>query len=256
MEQAEAGRERLLSQAFVDLTDTLVHDYDMIDLLDRLVGYSVRLLAAEAAAIMLIDAREQLHAVASSSQNADVLDLMQVQADQGPCVECIQTGEPVSVPDLSTAADRWPQFASIISRRTTFASVHAVPLRLRGQAIGALNLFHRVPGPLPDNDLAVAQALADVATVGILQERAIHRAEVLNEQLQHALNSRVIIEQAKGILSEQLGLSMDQAFEQLRGYVRGHNLRLVDVARQLVTRELDPAALSSSAPRSAPVNQS
>ncbi|WP_037074684.1 GAF and ANTAR domain-containing protein [Pseudonocardia spinosispora] len=255
MVQTQAGRERLLTRAFVDLTDTLVDDYDMIELLDRLVGYSVGLFTAEAAAIMVIDARGQLHAVASSSQDADVLDLLQVQADQGPCVECIRTGAPVSVPDLSEAEHRWPRFAAIISRRTTFASVHALPLRLRGEAIGALNLFHRQPGPLPEDDLVVAQALADVATVGILQERAIHRGEIVNEQLQHALNSRIIIEQAKGVLSQHLGLRMDQAFDQLRGYARGHNLRLADVARQLVTRELDPGVLSSSTPTSAQVTQ-
>lgn len=250
MEQARAGRERLLSQAFVDLTDTLVDDYDMIELLDRLVSYSVELLAAEAVAIMLTDARQQLHAVASSSEDADLLDLLQVQAEQGPCVECIRTGAPVSVADLSQSAGRWPRFAAITSQRSTFVSVHALPLRLRGDAIGALNLFHRQPGPLPDNDLAIAQALADVATVGILQERAVRRGEVVNEQLQHALNSRIIIEQAKGVLAQHLGLGMSEAFDRLRGYVRERNLRLADVARLLVTRELDPAVLDSVPARS------
>jgi len=130
--------------------------------------------------------------------------------------------------------------------------VHAVPLRLRGQAIGALNLLHRTPGSLPEDDLALGQALADIATIGILQERAIRRGEVVNEQLQTALNSRVIIEQAKGVLSHHLGLSTDEAFNRLRGYVRSRNLRLADVARLLATRQLDPAKLAIPAPQTKP----
>jgi GAF domain-containing protein len=252
MSQPQDGRERLISRAFVALADTLVDDYDIIDLLDRLVGYSVALLDADAAAIMLADARGQLHAVAASSEDAELMELLQLQAEQGPCVECFHSAAPVSAPDLTKATTRWPRFIAAAGARGVFASVHAVPLRLRGQAIGALNLLHRDPGPLPEDDLALGQALADIATIGILQERAIRRGEVVNEQLQTALNSRVIIEQAKGVLAQHSGLAMDEAFNQLRGYARARNLRLADVARHITTGQLNPSALSRRPARPAP----
>jgi GAF domain-containing protein len=249
MSQPEVGREQLVSRAFVALADTLVDAYDIIDLLDHLVAYSVELLDADAAAIMLADARGDLHAVAASSEDAEMMELLQLQAEQGPCVDCFRCAAPVSVADLNQAADRWPRFVAALGQHGPFASVHAVPLRLRRQAIGALNLLHRAPGSLSEDDLALGQALADIATIGILQERAIHRSEVINEQLQAALNSRVIIEQAKGVLAQHLGLSMDEAFTRLRDYVRSHNLRLADVARLLATRQLDPRKLTLPAPQ-------
>lgn len=237
--QAQVGdREGQVSRAFVSLADTLVDDYDTIELLDRLVGHSVALLAADAAAIMLVDPSGRLRAVASSSEDADLMELMELQAEQGPCVECFHTGAPVSVADLNEDGKRWPRFVKAISQRGMYRSVHAVPLRLRGQAIGALNLFHREPGPLPEADLVLAQALADVATIGILSERAIHDAQVLNVQLQTALNSRVIIEQAKGVIAHEGQISMDAAFARLRRYARDNNERLVEVAHQVATTQL------------------
>jgi GAF domain-containing protein len=233
-----AGREVLISRAFVSLADTLVDEYDIIELLDRLVGFSVRLLAADAAGILLGDARQELRVVAASSEDAQLMELLQLQADEGPCLDCYQTVAPVSVPDLADTVERWPGFVAAVSYRGAFRSVHALPMRLRGQAIGALNLFHHRPGPLPSADLALGQALADVATIGILSERAIRQSEVLNEQLQAALNSRVVIEQAKGVLAQRGGLSMDMAFDRLRRYTREHNLRLSDVARQVIDAEL------------------
>lgn len=238
MSRAVSGREQLVSRAFIGLADTLVDDYDMIELLDRLVGYSAQLLAADAAGIVLGDAQRTLRVVASSSDDAELMELLQLQNDQGPCMDCYRTAAAVSVPDLNVAADRWPRFAAAVRARGPFRSVHALPLRLRKESIGALNLFHRDPGPLPDADLALAQALADIATIGILQERAIRRGEVVNEQLQTALNNRVIIEQAKGVLAERAGLTMDAAFDHLRRYVRSTNQKLSDVARRLVEREL------------------
>ena len=246
-----AGREQLLTRAFVSLADSLVDDYDIIDLLDRLVGYSVQLLAAEAAGLLLVDPHGQLQAVASSSGTADFMELMQLQSQQGPCLDCFTTGAPVSVADLTdpAAAARWPRFAAIISRRgeDAYTSAHALPLRLRGQTIGSLNLFRARPGALPAEDLALGQALADIATIAILQERTIHHSEVLTEQLQTALNSRVIIEQAKGVLAQHSGLSLDEAFAMLRGYARPRQLPLGELARQLVTRELDPTVLTAAA---------
>jgi len=246
--QSQGGREERVSRAFVALADTLVDDYDIIDLLDRLVGVSVELLAADAAGIVLGDARGQLRAVAASSEAAEVMELLQLQSEQGPCLDCVHTAAPVSVPDLAEAVDRWPAFVAALAEHGSFRSVHALPLRLRGEAIGALNLFHRQPGSLPDADLALGQALADVATIGILQERAIRRSEVLNEQLQTALNSRVIIEQAKGVLAQYAGLNLDEAFDRLRRYARGHNLRLAGVARDLTRGELDPALVAAQDP--------
>jgi GAF domain-containing protein len=230
------GREHLLASAFVELADTLVDDYDVIDVLDRLVAHSVTLLAADAAGILLVDARGRLRVVASSNEESDWTELLQVQTDEGPCVDCVRSGEPVTVHDLDEAATRWPRFVAALARRSgTYRSVHALPLRLRGEAIGGMNLFHSRPGPLPEADLRLGQALADIATIGILQERAIRHGEIVTEQLQTALNSRVIVEQAKGVLAQTGGLTMETAFGRLRHHARSHNLLLVDVARRVVT---------------------
>jgi GAF domain-containing protein len=255
MSQVGSGREQLLSRAFVGLADTLVDDYDIIDLLDRLVGYSVELLAADAAGIMLVDSQRHLQVVASSNEDADVVELLQVEADQGPCVECVRSGSPVSVADLADAASRWPAFVAAVAQRRAFRSVHALPLRLRGEAIGTMNLFHHEPGALPDADLALGQAMADVATIGILSERAIRRGEVVTEQLQTALNNRVIIEQAKGVLAQAGDLSMNEAFDRMRRYARNRNERLSEVARQVVETDLAADVLNAPTAHSRAVNQ-
>jgi GAF domain-containing protein len=241
MSQSHGEREELISRAFVTLADTLVDEYDIIDLLDRLVGFCVQLLPADAAGIVLGDARQELRAVAASDDAAHVMELLQLQNDEGPCLDCFQSAEPVSVDDLAEDAGRWPVFVAAVQQRTDFRSVHALPLRLRGRAIGALNLFGGVPGPLSEPHLALGQAMADVATIGILQERAIHHGEVVNEQLQAALNSRVIIEQAKGALAQYGDLATDVAFGRLRHYARNHNIRLSDLARRIVAKEFDLA---------------
>jgi GAF domain-containing protein len=230
------GREHRLASAFVELADTLVDDYDVIDVLDLLVAHSVTLLAADAAGILLVDARDRLRVVASSNEESDWTELLQVQTDEGPCVDCVRSGEPVTVHDLDEAATRWPRFVAALARRSgTYRSVHALPLRLRGEAIGGMNLFHSRPGPLPEADLRLGQALADIATIGILQERAVRHGEIVTEQLQTALNSRVIVEQAKGVLAQTGGLTMETAFGRMRHHARSHNLLLVDVARRVVT---------------------
>jgi GAF domain-containing protein len=255
MSQVESGREQLLSRAFVGLADTLVDDYDIIDLLDRLVGYSVEILAADAAGIMLVDSQRSLQVVASSHEDADVMELMQLEADQGPCVECFRTQAQVSVPDLIDAAGRWPVFVAAAESRGAYRSVHALPLRLRGEAIGAMNLYHRQPGTLPEADLALGQALADVATIGILSERAVRRSEVVTEQLQTALNNRVIIEQAKGVLAHRGNLSMNAAFDRLRRYARSRNALLSEVARQVVETDLATDVLATRVAPSNAVDQ-
>ncbi|WP_330275442.1 GAF and ANTAR domain-containing protein [Lentzea sp. NBC_00516] len=238
-------RESRLLQAFVQLADTLVDDYDVVDVLHRLVDHCVQLLDATAAGLMLSDQRGGLRVVAYSSDQTRMLELFQLQASEGPCLECVQTGEPVLVADLKTATERWPRFARLAIEEG-FASVHAVPMRLRRETIGALNLFRRETGALGDEDLLVVRALADTATIGILQERAIRRGEVVTEQLQTALNSRVVIEQAKGVLAFAGNLEMEKAFQALRDYARNRGRRLADVARELVLGELRPDDLLTS----------
>ncbi len=244
MDPSSTDRERTVSRAFVVLADTLVDDYDVIDLLDRLVEFSVQLLGADAAGIVLGDARRELRAVAASNEDAHIMELLQLQSDEGPCLDCFQTAAPVSITDLRDAVGRWPGFVAAVEQHGRFRSVHALPLRLRNRAIGALNLFRRAPGPLLDDDLALGQALADVATIGILQERAIQRGDVLAEQLQGALNSRVVIEQAKGVIAQRAGLDMTQAFHLLRTHARTSNLLLADVARGVVQGTINPATLT------------
>ncbi len=255
MNNAEPSRETLLIKAFVEVADTLVADYDIIALLDRLASHCVELLAADAAGIVLADPSGKLRVVASTNEQTAWMELLQLQADDGPCVECFRTATAISVVDLVEAGHRWPRFATAITAdfpdREPYRSVHALPLRLRGEPIGALNLFHHQPGPLPPADLALGQALADVATIGILSERAINRGEVLNEQLQVALNSRVVIEQAKGVLAERGNIDMNVAFDRIRRYSRDHNLKLGDVARQIIESSLATVVLAPHPARKA-----
>ncbi|ONI91876.1 transcriptional regulator [Actinosynnema sp. ALI-1.44] len=242
-----AQREARLLRAFVEMADTLVDDYDVIDLMHQLVDHCVDLLDAHGAGLMLIDQRGGLRLFAWSTEQIRQLELIQIQQDEGPCVDCVHSGEPVLITDLRAAVDRWPRFTAE-ALRAGFASVHAIPLRLRRDTIGALNLFGLRPVPLPADHVRVARALADTATIGILQERAIHRGEVLTEQLQTALNNRIAVEQAKGIVSYAMNLDVDDAFRALRAYSRNNNIRLSEIANQLVTGHLRPDAVLASSP--------
>lgn len=239
---AGAAREQRLVSAFVDMADTLVDDYDVVDVLHRLADHCVTLLGAAAAGLLLADQRGGIQIVATSSERARLLELFQLQADEGPCLDAYRTGEVIEVVDLDAAKWRWPAFAPE-ALAEGFRSIQAVPMRLRGQIIGALNLFGRVTGPLSRQDLEVARALADTATIGILQERAIRRGEVLTEQMQGALTRRIIIEQAKGLLSQAATISTEEAFEKLRNYSRNNNVKLSHVAERLMHGELRIDAL-------------
>jgi transcriptional regulator with GAF, ATPase, and Fis domain len=233
----------LLAGTFVDLSDTLVADFDVVDFLHLLADRSVALLAASAAGVVLADQRGELRVAAASNQEAGLMELFQIQNDQGPCLDSFRTGQPVTAADLTGPGQRWPRFAAAAAQ-AGFRAVEALPMRLRDEVVGALNLFRARPGPLSAADLRVGQALADVATIGLLQERNVRRSEVLAEQLQAALNSRVVIEQAKGKLAERLGLDMDQAFALLREYAHHSHQRLTDVARNFVasaTADFPPA---------------
>ena len=223
----------LLSATFVELTDTMVAGFDVIDFLHVLTNRSVQLLDVSAAGLLLADPRGELRVVAASSEAVRLLELFQLQNDQGPCLDCFRSGRPVTAADLTPQADRWPRFAAA-ARDAGFAAVQALPMRLREQVIGALNLFRADPGPFDPAAIGIGQALADVATISLLHERSMRHSDTLNEQLQTALNSRVIIEQAKGKLAERLGVDMDQAFSLLRDRARGSNRRLSDLARAFV----------------------
>jgi GAF domain-containing protein len=228
----QEGRERVLTEAFVNLADTLVTDFDVIDLLHRLCSDTVTLLPVDAAGLMLSDQRGALRVVSSSTEQAHLVELFQLQANEGPCLDCVSTSRQVVSADLDLES-RWPRFVAH-ARQAGYRAVHALPLRLRSETIGGLNLFGSAPGELSAHALRVGQALADVATIGILQERAVRRHEVLAEQLQAALNSRVIIEQAKGMLAERGRIDLAQAFALLRAHARSHQLRLSDLARDVV----------------------
>ena len=231
------AREQDLATAFVDLADTLVSDYGVADLLYRLVEHTVRLLDAAQAGLLLSDQRGGLHVMASTSEKTKHLELFQLQADEGPCLDCYRTGQAVAVDNLAAEITRWPVFAPV-ALAEGYVAVHAFPMRLRETTIGALNLFSTRSGALPDEERHVAQALADIATIGLLQERAIHRNDELVGQLEGALASRVVIEQAKGVLAEKGGLDMGEAFQQLRTYARNNNVRLADVAHDIVERRM------------------
>jgi GAF domain-containing protein len=235
-------RETLFAKTLVELADTLVADFDVVDLLTRLADRCVDVLDVGAAGLMLAAPDGGLRVMASSSDTMRVLELFELQAEEGPCLDCYRTGQPVVNQDLEAANGRWPRFATEVLA-SGFRSVHALPMRLRGTVIGALNLFHIEPGEMRHADLDAAQAFADVATIAILQHRAAVEAQVLNEQLNHALNSRVIIEQAKGMVAEREGLDMEHAFARLRHYARNHNLRLGDVATDVIAGTLAASAL-------------
>jgi GAF domain-containing protein len=223
---------QLLSETFVELTDTLVADFDVIDFLHVLTTRSQALLNVSAAGLLLADPRGELRVLAASTEAARILELFQLQNDQGPCLDCYRTGRPVTATDL-TADTRWPRFAAAAAT-AGFTSVQALPMRLRDHVIGALNLFRAAPGPFDPASIRIGQALADVATIGLLNERTIRRGDTLNEQLQNALNNRVTLEQAKGKLAERLTIDTDQAFTILRDYARSRNLRLSDLARDFI----------------------
>ena len=216
----------------------------MVELLTLLADRCVDVLDVAAAGLMLVSPDGDLRVVASSSETARVLELFEVQSDEGPCVDCFRVGEPIVNVDLTQIDGRWPLFGPK-AVEAGFRSVHAVPMRLRKQTIGALNLYRVDGGTMTDTDVVAAQALADVATIAILQHRAVRDAQLLNEQLSQALNTRIVIEQAKGVVSERADLDMEAAFARLRRHARNHNLRLTDVAQSisgktLLVSSLDP----------------
>ncbi len=235
-------REREITEAFVSLATSLATGYDVVDLLTNLTGECARLLDIASAGLLLADQHRTLHVLAASSERTRLFELFQLQAASGPCLDCYRGGAPVLVADISAAADQWPRFVSG-ARVAGFASVHALPLRLGDEVLGALGLFGTSVGVLNDRDLSLGRALADVATVALVQDKATADAGTRNEQLQRALTSRVVVEQAKGVLAQRGNLDMVDAFKALRRYSRDHNLKLTDVSQDIVTRAVPPQVL-------------
>ena len=240
----EAGmttRERDLNAAFVGLTDTLVQDFDVTDLMYRLAATCVEILGGDEAGILLVDGRERLRVMGSSSEQLRLLELFEVQSEQGPCLDAYQDGVAVHDPDLAVEGP-WPLFRA---RATSngYRSVDALPMRLRDSVIGALNVLCYHEGGLDERDRAAAQALADVATIALLQERAATESQTVAEHLRRALDGQVVVEQAKGMLAERTGLSVGEAFELMRGFARSHNRRVVEVATAVTEGRLAHTAM-------------
>lgn len=231
-----------LAETLVELADTVAAEFDLDDFLRMLANRCVRLVGADAAGLLLIDHDGQLQAVGASGEHAESLERCELRDDAGPGLDCCRGGEPVVVPDLTVAVTRWPGFAEE-TLAAGFTAVHAMPMRWRAQVIGALTLFRAEPGELEKVDARVAQAMADIATIGISQARAVRQQEELAGQLQHALDSRVVIEQAKGVLAERMGLGMAAAFEALRTYARSHNTRVTELAVSVVDGQFDTSRL-------------
>lgn len=223
-----------LAEVFVEVADTLVDEFDLIEFLQRLATHTSDLFDARAAGLLLADHRGRLQLMAASDERSEMLELFQVQAREGPCQDCFTQGTAVINADLTQAGDRWPTFAPR-AVEAGYRSVHAFPLRLRNQTLGALNLFGTDTGRMDATDIRIVQALADVATIGLLQQRAIQRGNDLTDQLQGALNTRIVIEQAKGMVAQAHRITPDQAFDMLRTYCRRNRLGLTDVANRVIS---------------------
>jgi GAF domain-containing protein len=234
-------READVVRSLVEMADTLVDDYDIVDLLTGLTDRCVDLLGVSAAGVMLASPEGSLGLVASSSEAMRLLELFELQAQEGPCLDAFRTGQAVAHENLQAGSGRWPAF-STAALQAGFQSALALPLRLREAIIGALNLLSATRTPMAEADVIVARAFADLATLSIIQHRVTAEAHLLNEQLSAALNSRVVIEQAKGVISERAGIDVAEAFSRLRTYARNTNLRLTDVAHAAIDGTLDPQA--------------
>jgi GAF domain-containing protein len=232
-EQEDVKSQESLAEVFVQIADTLVADFDIIDFLQHLCDRCVELLGVDAAGLLLADTRGQLQIMSATSEQARLLELFQLQSGEGPCLDCHRDGKAVVIPDVTEVTARWPLFAPAC-REAGFAAVHAMPMRCRDQVVGAMNLFQAKAGPLEPAIVRIAQALTDAATIGLLQQRAMYDQHVLVEQLQAALNSRIVIEQATGILAERAGLDIELAFAALRQHARNQNLGLTDLARMVI----------------------
>ena len=246
-------RESDVVRSLVEMADTLVDDYDVVDLLTGLANRCVTLLDVSAAGVMLASPKGSLGLVASSSEAMRLLELFELQAQEGPCLDAFRGGQPVEHENLQAGTGRWPSF-STAALKAGFRSAVALPLRLRDATLGALNLLSVRQTPMAEADIIVARAFADLASVSIVQHRTATEAQRLNEQLSSALTSRVVIEQAKGVIAERAGIDLAEAFSRLRRYARNHNLRLTEVAEAAIVGTLDPRAWATASRSASPTS--
>lgn len=246
------ARQDLLNSTFMELADTLVRDFDVIDLLTMLSESCVKILDVSAAGVMLGAADGHLRCVASSSDRMRILEIFEEQFEEGPCPDSYRTAQPVINIDLDQVNGRWPHFApkALVAG---FHSVHALPMKVRGQTIGALNLFRSRHGHMGEADVLVAQALADAATLCVVSQRSAFELHTFSHQLQQVLNSRFVIEQSKGRVAESLNIDISEANLRIRTHARNHNLRISDLACQIEARttvpaDLDPLSTQASLP--------
>jgi transcriptional regulator with GAF, ATPase, and Fis domain len=236
------SRDEWLARTFVELADTLVADFDLTDFLSMLAERCVELLGGAEVGLLLADPRGGLQVMASSTERMRMAELLEVQYEEGPCLDCYRLGQPVLNQRLDLAEHRWPRFAPR-ARDSGFQMVHALPLRLRNDVIGAMNVFGTDPYEITPAEVNLTRAFADAATIGILQERMVKQQSDLSVQLQGALNSRIVVEQAKGIVAERLKVDMDAAFGLIRGHARNGSVQLSAVAGALIEGSLTAAEL-------------
>ena len=236
------SREDKINDAFVAMTDALMHDYDVVELLSTLLNLCTDILPVSAGGILLVDAAGELELVASSSEEARVVETIIVAAGEGPCIDCFTSRAPVIVADIAATAQQWPRFQTAALEQG-FHSSYALPMRLHNEVVGVMNLLGSSPGTLSEKDTRVAQALADIAVLGILHERNFRKPESINEQLHLALDSRILIEQAKGVLSHGEALTMPESFDALRGYAKANGFTLRAAADRTVRREVTTAEI-------------
>jgi GAF domain-containing protein len=234
--------QRRVTETFVVLADTLADPFDVIDLLHELTHRCVELLDVQGAGLMLADPGASLRVPASAGQGARLLELFQLEHDEGPCLDAYRSGRQVTESDFRTSGQRWPRF-SPRAVEAGYLSVQSLPLRLHGDVLGAMNLFGVRPQPLTPDQLGLAQAFADITAISIVQDRLTRDRAVLNEQLVHALTSRVAIERATGIVAGRLTMDVEQAFTLLRSVCRRHNRRLSALSEDIVTGAVDVLSL-------------
>jgi GAF domain-containing protein len=240
-------REQEVVDSLVELADTLVDNFDVVDLLTGLTQRCVDILGISAAGVMLASPNDELRLVAASSESMRVVETFELQAQEGPCMDAFRSGELVVQENLASGSGTWPRFATV-AVEAGFRSALAIPLRLREKTIGALNLFSDQQNHMSSEDVTVARAFADLAAISVVQHRASSQVQLVNEQLIQALTSRVLIEQAKGVVFERAGVDMEEAFRRLRSYARSHNLLLTDVARAAIDGDLDAQVWSRTTP--------
>jgi GAF domain-containing protein len=233
----ELSRETRINTAFVTVVDAITTDFDIVDVLHVLVEQCTEVLDADGGGLMLVNSNGQLQLMTSTSDSADFVEVMQLNADSGPCIDCFTSGAELSVPNIQSSGGRWPAFQKSAMQKG-FHSAHATPMRLHGQIIGTMNIFRSKRGALSERDASVAQALTDIATIGILHERVVREGAILAEQLHNALDSRIFIEQAKGMIAHSRSLTMDDAFTVLRSHARNNNLTIRSVAEGISTRAI------------------